>query len=48
VEVFVVLMGALGGVFLVYGLLVRAGLIDETPCGCAACVRARRDVTRGW
>ena len=32
--------------FLAYGL-ERAGLMDEPPCRCAACARAR-DVTRGF
>ena len=49
-EALVILAALWAGIFLFYGLLMAAGVV-ERPCDCAFCARertARRDVTRPY
>lgn len=48
-ETFVVVAAIVAATFLVYGLLLAAGVVNERRCDCEECAGARRrDITRGW
>lgn len=46
-ETFVILAAIVAATFLLYGLLLAAGVV-ERGCACDECRGARRDITRGW
>lgn len=48
-ETFLILAAILAAVFLAYGALERAGILEDPPCDCEACRHERRrDWSRGY